>query len=52
MERLCCEPTELRGGMVTMKTISRWNNLPMEVVDSTVLNVSNIQLDRVLGPLI
>lgn len=36
----------------TMKTTSRWNNLPREVVDSPVLGTSKIHLDKVLDHLV
>ena len=35
----------------TMRTISHWNNLPREVVDSLMLDTSKIRMDRVLGHL-
>ncbi|KAK4810858.1 hypothetical protein QYF61_008830 [Mycteria americana] len=40
---------DTRGKFFTMRTISRWNNLPREVVDSPILDPFKIQLDRVLG---
>ena len=36
----------------TIRTISHWYNLPREVVDSSTLDTSKIQLDRVLGHLV
>jgi len=44
--------TGTRGKFFTMRIISRWNNLPREVVDSTTLDTSKIQLDKVLGHLV
>ena len=35
-----------------MRTISHWNNLPREVVDSPTSDIFKIQLDRVLGHLV
>ncbi|KFQ11610.1 hypothetical protein N330_14017, partial [Leptosomus discolor] len=37
---------------LTKRTISHWNNLPREVVDSPTLDTFKIQLDRVLGHLV
>lgn len=34
-----------------MGTISHWNNIPRETVDSSALDISKICLDRVLGHL-
>lgn len=41
---------DARGGFFTMRTISRWHNVPREVVDSPALDTSKVQLDRVLCP--
>jgi len=41
-----------RGKFFRMRTISHWNNLPREVVDSPTLDTYKIQLDRVLGGLV
>lgn len=35
-----------------MKTISYWNNLPRDVVDSPVLDTVKVHLDTVLGHLV
>ena len=43
---------DTRGKFFTMRTISHWNNLPREVVDSPTLDTFKIQLDRVLGHLV
>ena len=43
---------DTRGEFFTIRTISHWNNLPREVVDSPTLDTFKIQLDRVLGHLI
>lgn len=43
---------DTRGKFSTVRTISYWNNLPREVVDSPTLNTFKIQLGRVLGHLI
>ncbi|KFQ15499.1 hypothetical protein N330_04857, partial [Leptosomus discolor] len=43
---------DTRGKFFTRRTISHWNYLPREVVDSPVLDTFKIQLDRVLGHLI
>ncbi|KAM9649111.1 uncharacterized protein ACIBXB_011590 [Morphnus guianensis] len=43
---------DTRGRFFTMRTISHWNNLPREVVDSPTLDTFKIQLDRVLGHLV
>ncbi|KAK4826414.1 LOW QUALITY PROTEIN: hypothetical protein QYF61_008947, partial [Mycteria americana] len=37
---------DTRGKFFTMRTTSRWNNLPREVVDSPTLNTFKIRLDR------
>ncbi|GAB0185824.1 hypothetical protein GRJ2_001047700 [Grus japonensis] len=41
-----------RGKFFTMRTISHWNNLPREVVDSPTLDTFKIWLDGVLGHLV
>ncbi|KAM6317644.1 LOW QUALITY PROTEIN: cilia- and flagella-associated protein 52 [Podargus strigoides] len=38
-----------RGKLLTMRTISHWDNLPGEVVDTPTWDTFKIQLDRVLG---
>ncbi|KAK4826043.1 hypothetical protein QYF61_003942 [Mycteria americana] len=43
---------DTRGKFFTMRTTSRWNNLPREVVDSPTLDTFKIRLDRVLGHLV
>ncbi|GAB0179369.1 hypothetical protein GRJ2_000402200 [Grus japonensis] len=43
---------DTRGQFFTMRTISHWNNLAREVVDSPTLDTFKIQLDRVLGHLV
>ncbi|PKU49642.1 hypothetical protein llap_26 [Limosa lapponica baueri] len=43
---------DTRGKFFTMRTISHWNNLPREVVDSPSLDTFKIQLDRVMGHLV
>ncbi|GAB0182054.1 hypothetical protein GRJ2_000670700 [Grus japonensis] len=43
---------DTRGKFFTMRTISHWNNLPREVVDSPTWDTFKIQLDRVLGHLV
>ncbi|KFV13559.1 hypothetical protein N340_07693, partial [Tauraco erythrolophus] len=43
---------DTRGKFFTMRTISYWNNLPREVVDSPTLDTFKIHLDRVLGHLV
>ena len=43
---------DTRGKFFIMRTISHWNNLPREVVDSPTLDAFKIQLDRVLGHLV
>ncbi|PKU34263.1 rna-directed dna polymerase from mobile element jockey-like [Limosa lapponica baueri] len=43
---------DTRGKFFTMRTISHWNNLPREVVDSPTLDTFKIWLDRVLGHLV
>ncbi|KAK4816157.1 hypothetical protein QYF61_011539 [Mycteria americana] len=43
---------DTRGKFFTMRTISHWNNLPREVVNSPTLDIFKIQLDRVLGHLV
>ena len=43
---------DTRGKYFTTKTVSHWNNLPGEVVDSPTLATFKIQLDRVLGHLV
>ena len=42
---------DTRGKFFTTRTISRWNNLLREVVDSPTLDTFKIRLDRVLGHL-
>lgn len=41
-----------RGKFFTMKSISHWNSLLREVVDSTILDTFKISLDKVLACLI
>jgi len=43
---------DTKAKFFTMRTISYWNNLPREVVDSPTLDTFKIQLDRVLGRLV
>ncbi|KFW08063.1 hypothetical protein N327_10366, partial [Fulmarus glacialis] len=43
---------DTRGHFFTVTTISHWNNLPREVVDSPTLDTFKIQLDSVLGHLV
>ncbi|KAK4823664.1 hypothetical protein QYF61_005016 [Mycteria americana] len=43
---------DTRGKFFTVRTISHWNNLPREVVDSPTLEAFRIRLDRVLGHLV
>ena len=43
---------DIIGNFFTMRTISHWNNLPKEVVDSSILDTSKIQLGRVPGHLV
>ncbi|GAB0186083.1 hypothetical protein GRJ2_001073600 [Grus japonensis] len=43
---------DTRGKFFPMRTISHWNNLPREVVDSPTLDSFNIWLDGVLGHLV
>jgi len=43
---------DTRRQFFTMRTISHWNNLPREVVDSPTLDTSKIWLDSVLDHLI
>lgn len=55
MARLCMRvtpgevPTGHRGKFSTTRTISQWNNHSREVVHSSTLDTSEIQLDWVLG---
>ena len=52
--KLCLGRFQLdtRGRFFTMRTISHWNNLPREVVDSPTLHTFKILLDMVLGHLV
>ncbi|PKU40764.1 hypothetical protein llap_8936 [Limosa lapponica baueri] len=43
---------DTRGQLFTMRTISYWNNLLREVVDSPTLDTFEIELDRMLGHLV
>ena len=43
---------DTRGKFFTMRTISHWNNLPREVVDSPTLDTLKIRVGRVLGHLV
>ncbi|PKU49449.1 hypothetical protein llap_314 [Limosa lapponica baueri] len=42
---------DARGEFFTMTTISHWNNVPSEVVDSPSFDTLKIQLHRVVGHL-
>jgi len=41
---------DTRGKFYTRQTISPWNNLPRDVVDSPTPDIFNIQLDMLAGP--
>ena len=43
---------DTRGKFFTARTISYWTNLPREVADSSTLDTSKIQLDRVVCHLV
>ena len=43
---------DTKENFFTVRTISHWNNLPREVVDSPTLDTFKIQLDRGLGQLV
>ena len=43
---------DTRGKFFTKRTITHWNNLPKEVMDSPTLDTFRIRLDRVLGHLV
>jgi len=42
----------IRKKFFTMRTISHWNNLPRDVVESASLEVFRMRLDRLLDNLI
>lgn len=43
---------DTRGKFFTLRTVSHWNNLPREVVDTPTLDSFKIWLDRVLRHLV